>query len=60
MQEYRKKGTVKAEKYYGAPCVLNTSWGRQEVQDGDYIVYSNGESCPVKAEVFEKTYEEVK
>lgn len=60
MKEYRKKETVKAEIYHGAPGTINTSWGVQKVSDGDYVVYSNNECYPVKAEVFEKTYEEVK
>lgn len=60
MKEYRKKETVMAEIYHGAPGIINTSWGAQKVTDGDYVVYSNNECYPVKAEVFEQTYEEVK
>lgn len=59
MKEYRKKETVKAEKYSGAPIECNTSWGKQICYNGDYLVYSNNECYPVKADVFEKTYEPI-
>ena len=59
MKEYRIKGTIKAEIYHGAPGIINTSRGPYEVNDGDYIVYSDNECYPVKAEIFEKTYEEI-
>ena len=59
MKEYRLKGTIKAEIYHGAPGIINTSLGAEKVDDGDYIVYSDNECYPVKAEIFEKTYEEI-
>ena len=59
MKEYRLKETIKAEVYHGAPGTLNTSFGAEKVTDGDYIVYSGNECYPVKAEIFEKTYEEI-
>lgn len=58
LKEYKKKQVVKARKHKGEPIECNTNWGKQVCCDGDYIVYSNNECYPVKADVFEQTYEE--
>ena len=59
MKEYREKGTVKAEIYHGSPGIINTSHGSYEVNEGDYIIYSDNECYPVKAEIFEIIFEEI-
>lgn len=59
LKEYKKKQIVKAKEYNGEPIECNTSWGKQICNDGDYLVYSNDECYPVKADVFLNTYEEV-
>ena len=59
MKEYRGKGTVKAEIYHGAPGIINTSRGAYEVNEGDYIIYSDNECYPVKAKIFEIIFEEI-
>ena len=61
MTKYRKKPVIVEAYQTTEECYIETLEGTMKANKGDFIITGvNGEKYPCKADIFWKTYEEVK
>lgn len=60
MPKYRKKPVVIEAEQTDKEIIIHTLEGDMKASIGDYIITGvNGEKCPCKPDIFNKTYEKV-